>query len=73
MCSAASSTGQFLKLTDAVLRDLSPPSAHDGGEPSSARLRHALAKAQGNKNAAAKLLGLPSRFALYRLMRKHGL
>ena len=33
----------------------------------------ALEKTGGNQTAAAKLLGLPSRYAMYRLMKKYGL
>ena len=42
-------------------------------EPTLESIRAALAKAKGSVTRAAKTLGLSSRYALYRLMKKHGL
>jgi DNA-binding NtrC family response regulator len=57
--------------------DTSPASEDDGAaaghEPSSDAIRDALARHKGNQSKAYAELGLPSRFALYRLMRKHGI
>jgi DNA-binding NtrC family response regulator len=44
----------------------------DGGL-SAARIRAALAEHGGNVSRAARALELPSRFALYRLLRRHGI
>jgi DNA-binding NtrC family response regulator len=41
-------------------------------EPTADDLRAALAHAGGSVGKAARALGLPSRYALYRLMKKHG-
>ena len=41
-------------------------------EPDADALRHALAAHFGDREATAQALGLPNRFALYRLMKKHG-
>jgi two-component system nitrogen regulation response regulator GlnG/two-component system response regulator HydG len=41
-------------------------------EPSLEAIRAALAAAKGSVSRAAKALGLSSRYALYRLMKKHG-
>jgi DNA-binding NtrC family response regulator len=45
-----------------------PPS-----EPSADDLRAALASVDNSVGKAARVLGLPNRFALYRLMKKHGI
>jgi transcriptional regulator of acetoin/glycerol metabolism len=42
------------------------------GVPSAAAIREALQANDGNQAKAAAALGLPSRFALYRLMRRLG-
>ena len=44
-----------------------------GEAPSVEEIRQAVAAAGGSVTKAARALGMPSRFALYRLMRKHGL
>jgi transcriptional regulator of acetoin/glycerol metabolism len=41
-------------------------------EPTLDAIRAALASAKGSVTRAAKALGLTSRYALYRLMKKHG-
>jgi transcriptional regulator of acetoin/glycerol metabolism len=65
----ASKTSE-LELAPAVEAELDIPVTM--GEPSADAIRQAL---QGAKSAgdAAKRLGLPSRFALYRLMKKFGI
>ena len=51
-----------------------PASDESGeGELSAARLRAALAEHGGNVSRAARALELPNRFALYRLLRRHGI
>lgn len=42
-------------------------------EPTAAQIRDALAQHEGKPSRASRALGLSSRFALYRLMRKHGI
>jgi len=58
----------------------SPPGAATSGssrpsaaEPSADEIRDALGAVGGSVGKAASLLGLPNRFALYRLMKKHGI
>ncbi len=58
-----------LALTPEVLSELELPS--DGAVPTEAQIREALA--QGSSTEAAKRLGLASRYALYRLMKKLGI
>jgi MoxR-like ATPase len=58
-----------LRLTPEVRADLNLPSAPG---PSEAEIREALARCR-SATAAAEHLGLPSRFALYRLMKKLGI
>jgi DNA-binding NtrC family response regulator len=41
--------------------------------PSEEHVRHALEASGGNRAEAAKMLGLKSRYALYRLMKKQGI
>jgi transcriptional regulator of acetoin/glycerol metabolism len=41
-------------------------------EPTADAIRAALTEAKGSVTRAAKALGLSSRYALYRLMKKHG-
>jgi DNA-binding NtrC family response regulator len=43
------------------------------GEPMARAIREALARHPGNQTKVCEALGLPNRFALYRLMRKRGL
>jgi two-component system nitrogen regulation response regulator GlnG/two-component system response regulator HydG len=54
----------------AAMPGSSPPSS---GEPSADEIRDALAAVGGSKGKAASILGLANRFALYRLMKKHGI
>jgi two-component system nitrogen regulation response regulator GlnG/two-component system response regulator HydG len=61
------SPGDVIALPD----DLRAPTAPS--EPSSDQIRAALARADGSVRRAAHTLGLTSRYALYRLMKKHGL
>jgi DNA-binding NtrC family response regulator len=42
-------------------------------DPEAARLRACIAEHDGNLVKVARALGLPSRYALYRLLRKHGI
>jgi two-component system nitrogen regulation response regulator GlnG/two-component system response regulator HydG len=70
MVSASSSPGKFLNLTSDVAAELETAQGNDADTPSSGQIRDALDAAHGNKSEAAKLLGLKSRFALYRLMKK---
>ena len=45
----------------------------EDGEPDESAIRAALAECDGNVTGAAKRLGLKNRFALYRLMKRHGI
>ena len=47
--------------------------ASGGGEPNAARIRAALTEQGGSMTRAAAALGLPSRYVLYRLMKKLGM
>jgi DNA-binding NtrC family response regulator len=51
----------------------SPRRPEPGSEPTVPQIRAALDSADGSVTKAARGLGLSSRFALYRLMRKHGI
>jgi len=66
---ASSSKGGELELTDEVKRFIKIP-AKPTGEVSSDEIRQALAKHGGVKDKAWRDLGLPSRHALHRLMKK---
>jgi len=71
----SSSPGRALVLTPEVDALLQAPGTSSATAPSSLdadTLRQALARADGNVTAAAEALGLSSRYALYRLMRRHG-
>jgi DNA-binding NtrC family response regulator len=59
------------ELKRAWRRDQAEPESCE--EPSPRAIREALALHRGNQSRAYAALGLPSRFALYRLMRKHGI
>jgi transcriptional regulator of acetoin/glycerol metabolism len=63
----AASTGDTVTLP-AELRETAV-----AAEPSEEQVRAALERAKGNVRRAAAALGLPSRYALYRLMKKHGI
>ena len=72
------STGHYLTVPPEMVgmmgaSSTGSPDAASDGEPSAQAIRDALAKHRGNQSKAYADLGLPSRFALYRLMRKHGL
>jgi DNA-binding NtrC family response regulator len=51
----------------------SPPAEPSRAEPRSEDVQEALEANQGNVTRAARQLGLPNRYALYRLMRKLGI
>jgi DNA-binding NtrC family response regulator len=67
----AASPGDTVVLTD-ELRKESQTRARVA-EPGAEEIRAALEEAQGSVSAAARALGVKSRFALYRLMKKHGI
>jgi two-component system, NtrC family, response regulator HydG len=78
----AGSTGEVVELTDEVIAELgssasrrpaAPAASAPAGELSAEALREAIDKHGGNLARAARALGLPSRYALYRLLKKHGL
>ena len=50
-----------------------PLAPSPGGEPTDDAIREALSRAGGRMADAARILGLSSRFALYRLMKKRGI
>ncbi|WP_437969326.1 sigma 54-interacting transcriptional regulator [Sorangium sp. So ce260] len=50
-----------------------PPHPSDSGSLGRAEIEAALAEAQGSVTTAARILGLKNRFALYRLMKRHGI
>lgn len=51
-----------------------PPQPSDSGPPiGRAEIEAALVEAQGSVTSAARSLGLKNRFALYRLMKRHGI
>jgi two-component system nitrogen regulation response regulator GlnG/two-component system response regulator HydG len=63
-----------LRLTPSMLKSFDPavrPAAR-GGEPTRADVEASLARHAGNVTIAARELGLKSRYALYRIMRKLG-
>jgi transcriptional regulator of acetoin/glycerol metabolism len=63
-----SSTGGTVLLSEELRKESRPPVRST--EPSGDEIRSALQGAKGNVTAAAHTLGL-SRFALYRLLKKH--
>jgi two-component system nitrogen regulation response regulator GlnG/two-component system response regulator HydG len=73
---AGSSPGAFLALTPEVEAELDldaeAPAGPAAPPPDKAAVEAALAAAGGRVAAAADALGLPSRYALYRLMKKLG-
>jgi DNA-binding NtrC family response regulator len=75
----AGSTGDVVTLHEEVVNQMiAPPSELpidrlQAGEPGPEDIRASLEKNGGNLVRAARALGLPSRFALYRLVKKHGL
>jgi DNA-binding NtrC family response regulator len=65
------SEGDRLSETPALLRELKPlPLASELGAE---EIQRALAACGGNVSHAARALGLPSRYALYRVMKRHGI
>jgi two-component system response regulator HydG len=56
-----------------ALKPQPSPRPEPGSEPTAPQIRAALDSAEGSVSKAARGLGLSSRFALYRLMRKHGI
>jgi len=69
----STSTADFIALTEAVEKEVRLPVEERAGEPSKDDIEKALSAAGGNVTRAAERLTLPNRFALYRLMKKHGL
>jgi transcriptional regulator of acetoin/glycerol metabolism len=72
---AVSTTGPVTGLVPSVPPESEHPDASepDAPEPSAEEIRASLAVNGGNIVRAAQALGLSSRYALYRLMRKHGI
>ena len=69
----SASTGEevgALAAEDTVAAADAPPKGEPEGEATPERIRAALAEQGGSMTRAASALGLPSRFALYRLMKK---
>jgi two-component system nitrogen regulation response regulator GlnG/two-component system response regulator HydG len=72
---AAGSPGDFIAVpaeTSSPLRSMPPP-ANPASEPTAEDLKSALEAQGGSVTKAAAALGLSSRYALYRLLKKHGL
>jgi transcriptional regulator of acetoin/glycerol metabolism len=49
------------------------PRAPPHREPTADEIRDSVQRENGSVRRAAEALGLPSRYVLYRLMRKHGI
>jgi two-component system nitrogen regulation response regulator GlnG/two-component system response regulator HydG len=65
------SEGDRLSATPALLKELKPlPAASEVG---AAEIERALSACGGNVSHAARALGLPSRYALYRVMKRFGI
>jgi two-component system nitrogen regulation response regulator GlnG/two-component system response regulator HydG len=72
--SVTTSRSGFLALTPQVATELTTQSHKAAAQEIDAdRIRAALAEHDGSVTAAAKALGLASRFVLYRLMKRHGI
>jgi DNA-binding NtrC family response regulator len=72
--SLASSRADALELTDAVKRRMAPaPASPAPADITPEALRAAMAKHDGVKQRVWRELGLPSRYALHRLLKKHGI
>ncbi len=72
----ATSRGGFVDFTDEVRARVSPPRppiARSKTEISADEIRNALSRNAGIKDKAWRELGLPSRFALHRLIKKYGI
>ena len=65
----AGSHGDTVVFTDELRKE----SRGRAVEPSAGDVRAAIARADGSVQKAARALGMKSRFALYRLMKKHGI
>jgi two-component system nitrogen regulation response regulator GlnG/two-component system response regulator HydG len=66
---------QFVALTRSVRQELGEAihPSHPEPEPTAEQIGEALERHDGNVIRTASALGLSSRYALYRLMRKHGI
>jgi two-component system nitrogen regulation response regulator GlnG/two-component system response regulator HydG len=76
--SIRASSGRYLTVPPEMTRAISSSDAEptveaEGEGPPPRAIRAALARHAGNQSKAYSELGLPNRFALYRLMRKHGI
>jgi two-component system nitrogen regulation response regulator GlnG/two-component system response regulator HydG len=74
----ASSGGDRLRLTPAVTESAAPPDragapSREAKPPSAEEIRACVEQHRGNLAAAARALRLPSRYALYRLLKNHGI
>ncbi|MGA2450421.1 MAG: sigma 54-interacting transcriptional regulator [Polyangiaceae bacterium] len=74
----AESPGDTIELASALRSSIpstpSPPvETRPAAEPTAEDVRQALQREDGSVTRAARALGLSSRYALYRLMKKHGL
>jgi two-component system, NtrC family, response regulator HydG len=67
----AASTGDAVVLSEELRRE--SQAKVQVAEPGAEQIRAALKHAEGSVTAAARALGMKSRFALYRLMKKHGI
>ena len=72
---AVSTSGDaFVALTPEVSAELRVPPVRGGGEEATAdEVRAALAATSGNVTRTAEKLGLKNRYALYRLLKRHGI
>ena len=73
LASMATSKNGWLALTRQVAERLAPARPSAGGEIGPAQIEAALDRAGGNVSVAWKYLGLSSRDALNRLIKKHGI
>jgi two-component system nitrogen regulation response regulator GlnG/two-component system response regulator HydG len=71
MLSLEGSEGNRLGVTPALSRELEPLA--EAAELGAAEVERGLALCSGNVTQAAKALGLPSRYAMYRLMKRFGI
>jgi MoxR-like ATPase len=69
----AESPGDVVVASEPVLAMASAAEAHAGPGPDAAAVRAALAQQDGSMTRAAAALGLSSRYALYRLMKRLGM
>jgi DNA-binding NtrC family response regulator len=66
-------SGQFLRASSLPPPPQAPAPSERGGEPERERIREALERNQGSVDKTWRELGLSSRFALHRLLKKHGI